>query len=116
MQRWTGARGPRTVGADKAYDERAFVEGARRMGATPHVTQYSGQRSSSIDGRTTRHGGYAVSQRKRARIEEIFGWMKSVALLRKVRHRGRARVGWMFTLAAAAYNLVRIRNLMAKPA
>jgi len=116
MQRWRGAQRRRTVGADKSYDERDFVEGARRLRVTPQVTQYSGQRSSAIDGRTTRHWGYEVSQRKRARIEEIFGWMKSVALLRKVRHRGRARVGWMFTMAAAAYNLVRMRNLAEKPA
>jgi hypothetical protein len=116
MQRWRGAQRRRTVGADKSYDERDFVEGARRLRVTPQVTQYSGQRSSAIDGRTTRHWGYEVSQRKRARIEEIFGWMKSVALLRKVRHRGRARAGWMFTLAAAAYNLVRMRNLAEKPA
>ena len=70
-------------------------------------------RTSAIDGRTTRHPGYAVSQRLRKRVEEIFGWMKTVGNLRKTRHRGKERVGWMFTLTAAAYNLVRIRNLTA---
>jgi hypothetical protein len=80
---------------------------------TPHVAQNEHQhRSSAIDARTTRHQGYAVSQRKRKRVEEIFGWIKTVAGLRKTKHRGRKRVGWMFTFAAAAYNLVRLRNLM----
>ena len=64
-----------------------------------------------VEERTTRHGGYAISQRKRKRVEEIFGWIKTIAGLRKTRHRGKARVGWMFTFAAAAYNLVRMRNL-----
>jgi transposase len=102
---------PKTVGGDKGYDERDFVTGARAMGVTPHVSPHT-RRPSQVDARTTRHGGFAVSQRKRKRIEEIFGWIKSVALLRKVRHRGRARVGWMFTMAAAAYNLVRMRTLL----
>ena len=102
----------KTVGGDKGFDERDFVTGARQMGVTPHVSPHT-RRPSQVDARTTRHGGFVVSQRKRKRIEEIFGWIKSVALLRKVRHRGRARVGWMFTLAAAAYNLVRMRTLMA---
>jgi DDE family transposase len=70
-----------------------------------------GSRRSAIDGRTTRHSGYAVSQQKRKLVEEIFGWLKTIALLRKTRHRGVRRVGWMFTFAAAVYNLVRIRNL-----
>jgi IS5 family transposase len=100
----------KTVGGDKGFDERDFVAGARAMGVTPHVSPHT-RRPSHVDARTTRHGGFVVSQRKRKRIEEIFGWIKSVALLRKVRHRGRDRVGWMFTLAAAAYNLVRIRTL-----
>ena len=82
------------------------------MGVTPHVSPHR-RRPSQVDARTTRHGSFAVSQSKRKRIEEIFGWLKSVALLRKVRHRGRARVGWMFTLGAAAYNLVRMRTLTA---
>jgi transposase len=101
----------KTVGADKGYDERDFVAGARGLGVTPHVSPHT-RRPSHVDARTTRHGSFAVSQRQRKRIEEIFGWLKSVALLRKVRHRGRARVGWMFTLGAAAYNLVRMRTLM----
>ena len=101
-----------TVGADKNYDTREWVKQARASGATPHVAQNNKNRSSAIDARTTRHAGYAISQRKRKRVEEIFGWMKTVALMRKVRHRGRKRVGWMFTWAAAAYNLVRIRNLI----
>jgi transposase len=102
-----------TVGADKAYDNEAFVEGMRFMAATPHVAQNTNGRRSRIDARTTRHAGYAVSQVKRKRIEEIFGWLKTVALLRKLRHRGRATVEWIFTFAVAAYNLVRIRNLTA---
>jgi transposase len=102
-----------TVGADKGYDNEAFVEGMRFMDATPHVAQNTNGRRSRIDARTTRHAGYAVSQVKRKRIEEIFGWLKTVALLRKLRHRGRATVEWIFTFAVAAYNLVRIRNLTA---
>ena len=81
------------------------------MNATPHVAQNNKGRKSAIDGRTTRHPGYAVSQQKRKRVEEIFGWMKTVGGMRKLRHRGLELVGWMFTLAAAAYNLVRIRSL-----
>jgi Transposase DDE domain len=100
-----------TVGADKAYDTKDFVAEARNMNATPHVAQNDKGRRSAIDGRTTRHPGYAVSQQRRKRAEEIFGWMKTVGAMRKLRHRGLALVGWMFTLAAAAYNLVRIRNL-----
>ena len=100
----------KTVGGDKGFDERDFVMGARALGVTPHVSPHT-RRPSHVDARTTRHAGFAVSQRKRKRIEEIFGWIKNVALLRKVRHRGRARVGWMFTMAAAAYNLVRMRTL-----
>ena len=70
---------------------------------------------SAIHERTTRHSGYAISQRKRKRVEECFGWLKTIALMRKVRHRGIAKVGWVFTFAAAAYNLVRMRNLLARP-
>ena len=102
-----------TVGADKAYDNEAFVEGMRFMKATPHVAQNMKGRRSRIDARTTQHAGYAVSQVKRKRIEEIFGWLKTVALMRKVRHRGRAVIEWLFTFAVSAYNLVRIRNLTA---
>ena len=97
--------------ADKAYDTRDFVRDLRDLKVTPHVAQNTKNRSSAIDGRTTRHPGYAVSQRKRKRVEEIFGWIKTVGLMHKTRHRGLARVGWMFTFTAAAYNLVRIRNL-----
>jgi hypothetical protein len=100
-----------TVGADKAYDTKDFVEETRNMNATPHVAQNNKGRKSAIDGRTTRHAGYAISQQKRKRVEEIFGWMKTVGGMRKLRHRGLPLVGWMFTFAAAAYNLVRIRNL-----
>jgi hypothetical protein len=83
---------------------------------TPHVAQNTSNRRSGIDGRTTRHAGYVESQRKRKRIEEVFGWMKTVGLLRKARHRGRRRVGWVFVFTAAAYNLVRLRNLQGAPA
>jgi transposase len=102
---------PVTVGADKAYDTKDFVAEARQMHATPHVAQNQKGRKSAIDGRTTRHAGYAISQQRRKRVEEIFGWMKTVGGMRKLRHRGLSLVGWMFTLAAAAYNIVRIRNL-----
>jgi transposase len=97
-----------TVGADKGYDTKDFVQEARNVNATPHVAQ---KKHSAIDGRTTRHAGYAVSQQKRKRVEEIFGWMKTVGGMRKLRHRGLQLVAWMFTFTAAAYNLVRIRNL-----
>jgi len=100
-----------TVGADKGYDTRDFVEALRLLQVTPHVAQNTSKRSSAIDQRTTRHAGYGVSQWKRKRVEEIFGWLKTVGLLRKTRHRGRARVNWMFIFGLAVYNLVRIRNL-----
>jgi len=109
-------RRPATLGADRAYDTQGFVRKMRELRITPHVAQNTRNRRSAIDGRTTRHEGYAVSQRKRKRVEEVFGWLKTVALQRKTRFRGPGRVGWMFTLAAAAYNLVRIRNLMAETA
>src|SRR6266576_3443091 len=102
---------PITIGADKAYDTKDFVKEARNMNATAQVAQNNKGRKSAIDGRTTRHPGYAISQKKRKRVEEIFGWMKTVGGMRKLRHRGLQLVGWMFTFAAAAYNLVRIRNL-----
>jgi transposase len=105
-----------TLGADKGYDTAGFVAGLRARGVTPHVAQNTTHRRSAIDERTTRHGGYAVSQRKRKLVEEIFGWAKTIALLRKTRHRGVRRVGWMFTFALAVYNLVRIRNLTWQPA
>jgi len=105
-----------TVGADKAYDTRDFVAECRNLNVTPHVAQ-NVKRSggSAIDERTTRHDGYAISQKKRMRIEESFGWLKTIALMRKVRHRGLHKVGWVFTFAAAAYNLVRMRNLVVSP-
>jgi transposase len=102
-----------TLGADKAYDTRDFVAAMRELAATPHVAQNTANRRSAIDGRTTRHPGYLVSQRIRKRIEEVFGWIKSSAGLRKTRHRGIRRVGWMFTLTAAAYNLIRLPKLLA---
>jgi len=102
-----------TMGADKAYDTADFVAEMRRLGVTPHVSQHTNGRRSAIDGRTTRHPGYAISVRVRKRIEEVFGWIKTVGGLRKTRHRGTALVGWVFTLAAAAYNVVRIPKLLA---
>jgi transposase len=103
-----------TVGGDKGYDTRDFVGECRNLNVTPHVAQNIKRGGgSAIDGRTTRHSGYEVSQRKRKRIEECFGWLKTIALMRKVRHRGLAKVGWVFTFAAAAYNLVRMRKLTA---
>lgn len=107
---------PVTAGADKAYDTRDFVAECRQMQVTPHVAQNTKRRGgSAIDGRTTRHAGYQVSQTKRKRIEECFGWLKTIALMRKVRHRGGEKVAWVFTFAAAAYNLVRMKNLLAIP-
>jgi len=105
-----------TLGADRGYDIAQFVTQLRAMTITPHVAQNTTNRRSAIDGRTTRHEGYATSQRKRKRVEEVFGWLKTVALQRKTRFLGPERTGWMFTLAAAAYNLVRMRNLQAATA
>jgi transposase len=103
-----------TVGADKAYDTQDFVAESRNLNVTPHVAQNVNRNGGSvIDARTTRHTGYALSQRKRKRIEESFGWLKTIALMRKVRHRGIHKVGWVFAFAAAAYDLVRMRNLLA---
>jgi hypothetical protein len=104
-----------TLGGGRGYDTQAFVEQLRGLHVTPHVAQHTSNRRSAIDGRTTRHEGYAMSQRKRKRVEEVFGWMKTIALQRKTRFRGPDRVGW-FTFAAAAYNLVRMRHLLAQPA
>lgn len=98
-----------TVGADRAYDTQEFVETLRQHNITPHVTQKS--RGSAIDRRTTRHVGYAISQRARKRIEEVFGWLKIIGTLQKLRHRGKERVEWIFTFATAAYNMVRMRNI-----
>jgi transposase len=103
-----------TVGADKGYDTKDFVAECRHLKATPHVSQNTKRPGgSAIDARTTRHAGYKISQQKRKRIEECFGWLKTIALLRKLRHRGIFKVGWIFTFAAAAYNLVRMRKLLA---
>ena len=103
-----------TVGGDKGFDTAEFVRECRHLQVTPHVAQNLGRRGgSAIDGRTSGQAGYRLSQKKRKRIEECFGWLKTVALLRKVRHRGTLKVDWIFTLACAAYNLVRMRNLMA---
>ncbi|MGH9440254.1 MAG: IS5 family transposase, partial [Terriglobia bacterium] len=113
LQQIPGA-GQVTVGADKGFDTAEFVRECRNTCVTPHVAQNLGRRGgSAIDSRTTRHVGYRISQKKRKRIEECFGWLKTIALLRKVRHRGTLKVDWMFTFACAAYNLVRMRNLMA---
>jgi len=101
-----------TLGGDKNYDTHQFVQDLRALQVTPPVAQHTTNRASAIDGRTTRHPGYAISQQKRKRVEEIFGWWKTVGLLRKVKLRGVRRVGWLFTFAAAVYNLVRIRNLV----
>jgi IS5 family transposase len=100
-----------TVGADKGYDVASVVAAVRHLDVTPHVAQKA--RSSAIDGRTTRHPGYAVSGRKRKLVEQVFGWMKTVGGLRKLRHRGVERVDWTVTFAATVYNLVRLRNLGA---
>ena len=102
-----------TLGADKAYDVRDFVETLRLIRVTPHLA--SKVRCGALDGRTTRHPGYAVSQRKRKLVEQIFGWMKTVGVMRKTRHRGTARVGWTFVFTLAVYNLIRLRNLQAAP-
>ncbi len=106
-----------TVAGDKGYDTADFVGECRHMQVTPHVAQNVKRRGgSAIDARTTRHEGYTISQRKRKRIEECFGWLKTIALLRKVRHRGLGKVDWVFTFACAAYNLVRLRNLAVQSA
>lgn len=110
--RLPGANRRVTLGADKGYDSQAFVAGLRELLVTPHIAQNISGRRSRIDARTSRHAGYRISQTKRKRVEQVFGWIKTTAGLRKTRHRGRDRVGWMFTFAAAAYNLVRMRNLL----
>jgi transposase len=101
-----------TLGADKAYDVAGFVDDLRACNVTPHVAQNTTNRRSAIDGRTTRHPGSAVSGRMRKRIEEVFGWSTAAAGFRKTHHRGLARVAWMFTLTATAYNLVRLPKLV----
>ena len=103
-----------TLGGDKNYDTRDFVEKLRRLQITPHVAQNDTNRSSAIDQRTTRHPGYEVSQRKRKRVEQSFGWMKMVGMLKKVKLRGLEKVGWLFTFTGAAYNLCRLQKLRAQ--
>jgi transposase len=102
-----------TLGADKGYDRQELVQQMREHRVTPHFAR---KQTSIIDQRTTRHPGYELSQRKRKRVEEIFGWLKTIGGMRKTRHRGVARVDWMFCFALAAYNLVRMRKLAAAPA
>ncbi|MGH3515502.1 MAG: IS5 family transposase [Pseudonocardiaceae bacterium] len=104
----------RTLGADKGYDAEDLVNALRRHGVTPHITPnvHATRPHSAIDRRTTRHPGFTISQRRRKRVEEIFGWDKTIGLLRKLRHRGRAAVSWIFTFTSAVYNLVRIRTLI----
>jgi hypothetical protein len=101
-----------TLGMDKNYDVRDPVDTLRSLRVRPHVAQNDAKRKSAIDGRTTRHPGYTVSMRKRKRVEEIFGWVKTVGLMRKTRHKGTELVERMVTLSAAAYNLVRMRHLV----
>ena len=101
-----------TLGMDRGYDAASFVEELRELRVTPHVAQNQSRRRSAIDRRTTRHPGYAWSQRVRKRVEEVFGWMKTIGLMRKTRYRGVARVGWSFVFTAAVYNLVRMRTLL----
>lgn len=100
-----------TIGADKAYDTESFVARLRSFQATPHVAQNDKNRKSAIDDRTTKHPGYNISGKVRKRIEENFGWIKTIGMLRKARYRGEKKLSWFFTLAAAAYDLVRMRNL-----
>src|ERR1700704_366512 len=104
-----------TVGGDAGYDSVAFVQAARELQVTPHVAQHT-KRASAIDGRTTRHAGYQISLKKRKGVEQIFGWLKTVGGMRKLRHRGRGLVQWMFTLALTAYNLVRLRTITLQAA
>lgn len=105
-----------TVGGDKGYDTAGFVGAMRDHGVTPHVAQHTNNRRSAIDNRTTRHAGYGISQWKRKAIEQSFGWMKSVGLLRKLRHRGQPKVDWVFTFTAAVYDMVRMRRLLTEDA
>ena len=113
-QRRRRGRGRMSVAADKGYDTKDFVTGVRKLGATPHVARK--KRFSALDARTTRHQSYAISQRRRKLIEQGYGWMKGVGGLGKLRHRGKAKASAIFTFACAAYNLVRLRTLLAEPA
>src|SRR5262245_64323552 len=111
---WNRAPGRRwTIGADKAYDVREFVDVTRELGCTPHVAQNLNRPGgSAIDARTTRHAGYEMSQHVRPRIEPAFGWLKTIAWIRKVKLRGLARVDWLFVFASAAFNLIRLPKLL----
>jgi transposase len=102
-----------TLGADKNYDTSGFVKAMRKLKVTPHVAQNNTNRASAIDDRTTCHPGYAISQWKRKIVEEVFGWLKTIGLMRKTRHKGVRRGGWMFTLTNALYNLIRMKNILA---
>ena len=102
-----------TLAGDKGFDTRDFVDELREINVTAHLAQNTAGRRSAIDGRTTRHAGYGVSQRIRKRIEEAFGWAKTIAGLRKTRHRGLPKIDWQFTFAMAAYNLIRLPKLLA---
>lgn len=115
---WIRAPGrQRTIGADKGYDMQDFVGFARELGATPHVAQNATRRGgSAIDARTTRHESYAISQHARPRIEPAFGWLKTIAWMRKVKLRGLAKVDWLFVFASAAFNLIRLPKLLPRPA
>jgi transposase len=103
-----------TLGGDKNYDTQELVRGLREMKVTPHVAQNNTNRRSAIDKRTTEHAGYAISQKKRKRIEESFGWMKTIGMLKKVKLRGLEKVSWLFTFVAAVYNLYRLQRLEAQ--
>jgi transposase len=103
-----------TLGGDKNYDTQELVRDLREMKVTPHVAQNNTNRRSAIDGRTTQHAGYAISQKKRKRIEESFGWMKTIGMLKKVKLRGLEKVSWLFTFVAAVYNLYRLQRLEAQ--
>ena len=114
LERSTSGRA--TLGVDRGYDARDFVAALRGRGVTPHVARNDRRRRSAIDGRTTRHAGYGVSQRRRKWVEEVFGWLKTVGGGRKLRYVGQARNRSWMELAAAAYNLVRIAKLELDPA
>jgi IS5 family transposase len=105
-----------TLGGDKNYDTQELVQRLREMKVTPHVAQSNKNRRSAIDGRTTQHPGYAISQRKRKRIEESFGWMKAIGMLKKVKLRSLEKVSGLFTFVAAVYNLYRLQRLQAQAA
>ncbi len=116
VQHWADRPGAVTLGADRGYDATDFVEELRGINVRPHVAQNISGRRSAIDRRTTRHPGYAASQRLRKRIEEAFGWIKGVGGLRQTKLRGLAKVDWAFTFVAAAYDLVRLPKLIgARP-